>query len=181
MGKLEDYTRNRVEGLKWALKIIEEAKDLEGGVKNLRNEVRFRNATFVPLEIPAKRIHEVNIMLARRLMNTILIVFLKIFEEVYDWRGVRLQRLVEQFAKHSEVFFDEDPYGDRYVALSDYAKYFQEEYGIVFNDEVLDEMMSVEAKNEDARVKRVQFDVIEKLLKNSYPEALKHLKESLGM
>jgi hypothetical protein len=31
MGKLEDYTRNRVEGLKWALKIIEEAKDLEGG------------------------------------------------------------------------------------------------------------------------------------------------------
>lgn len=114
-------------------------------------------------------------------MNTILIVFLKIFEEVYDWRGVRLQRLVEQFAKHSEVFFDEDPYGDRYVALSDYAKYFQETYGIVFNDEVLDEMMSVEAKNEDARVKRVQFDVIEKLLKNSYPEALKHLKESLGM
>ena len=181
MGKLEDYTRNRMEGLAWALSIIDKEESVEQGVENLRKEVRFRRAVFVPLEIPKKRIHEVNIMLARRLMNTILIVFLKIFEEDYDWRGVRLQRLVEQFAKHSAVFFDEDPYGDRYVALSDYAKYFQEEYGIVFNDEVLDEMMSVEAKNEDARVKRVQFDVIEKLLKNSYPEALKHLKESLGM
>lgn len=42
-------------------------------------------------------------------------------------------------------------------------------------------MMSVEAKNEDARVKRVQFDIIEKLLKNSYPEALQHLKEVLSL
>lgn len=181
MGKLEDYTRNRMEGLAWALSIIDKEESVEQGVENLRKEVRFRRAVFVPLEIPKKGIHEVNIMLARRLMNTILIVFLKIFEEDYDWRGVRLQRLVEQFAKHSAVFFDEDPYGDRYVALSDYAKYFQDEYNITFSDSVLDEMMAVESRNEDARVKRVQFDVIEKLLKNSYPEALEHLKESLGM
>ena len=31
MGKLEDYTRNRIEGLKWALRIIDQAESLEGG------------------------------------------------------------------------------------------------------------------------------------------------------
>ena len=42
MGKLEDYTRNRIEGLAWALSIIDKEENVEQGVENLRKEVRFR-------------------------------------------------------------------------------------------------------------------------------------------
>ena len=88
--------------------------------------------------------------------QSIICKFLKIFEEVYDWRGVRLQRLVEQFAKHSEVFFDEDPYGDRYVEMSDYAEYFKEQYGIEFTDEQMAEMRTVEKEGIEAEPRQMR-------------------------
>ena len=90
MGKLEDYTRNRMEGLAWALSLIEKAETIEQGVENLRKEVRFRRATFVPLEIPAFRIREVNIMLARRMLSTILVVVIKVLDDEYGWKKKRL-------------------------------------------------------------------------------------------
>ena len=179
MGKIETYTKHRLEGLVWALDLIKKEESLEKGVEMLKSEIRFRKATFIPLEIPADSIRECSTLLAKRLMNTLLIVFLKIFEDEFGWKTKRLQRLVDLFAKHANVFFDEDPYGDRYVNLSDYAKYYKDEHGIEFSDEVLDELMSIEEQNEDQRLRRVQFEVIEKLLKNSYPEALEHLKKTL--
>lgn len=179
MGKIETYTKNRVEGLMWAYDLIRKEESLEKGVDMLEREIRFRKATFIPLEIPATSIRECSTMLAKRLMNRLLIVFLKIFEDEFEWKTKRLQRLVDLFAKHVGVFFDENPYGERYVQLSDYAKYYREEHGIIFTDDVLDEMLSVEEQNENKRLRKVQFDVIEKMLKNSYPEALEHLKKSL--
>jgi C1A family cysteine protease len=74
----------------------------------------------------------------------------------------------------------DDPYGDRYVEMSDYAEYFKEQYGIVFSDEQMQEMRTVEKENKAIDIKRVQVDVIEKHLKNSYPEALAHLKKAVG-
>lgn len=78
-------------------------------------------------------------------------------------------------------FFAVDPYGERYIVFSDYAKYFREEHGIEFSDEVLNELLSIEEQNEDKRLRKVQFDVIEKMLRNSHPEALEHLKINLGI
>lgn len=181
MGKVETYTKNRMEGLAWALSLIKNEANAEEGAKRLEQEVKLRRAVYIPLEIPAEAIHECNVMLAKRLMNTLLIVFLKVFEEEYDWRKVRLQRLVELFSKHSEVFFDTDPLGERYVTMSDYAKYFKEEYDIGFSDEVIEELMSIESQNEDKQLRRVQVGEIEKHLKNSYPEALEHLRKVLNL
>lgn len=180
MGKIETYTKNRVEGLVWALDLIQKEESLEKGVEMLRKEIALRKTTFIPLEIPNYRITECSAMLAKRLMNTLLIVFLKIFEEEFGWKKVRLQRMVELFSKHSGVFFDVDPYGDRYVTMSDYAKYFREEYEIGFSDEVLDELIAIEEQSADKRLRRVQFDVVEKHLKNRYPEALEYLKKQIG-
>ncbi len=181
MGKIETYTKNRVEGLVWALNLIQKEESLEKGVEMLKREIALRKTTFIPLEIPNYRITECSAMLAKRLMNTLLIVFLKIFEEEFSWKKVRLQRMVELFSKHSAVFFDSDPYGDRYVTMSDYAKYFKEEYDIGFSDEVLDELIAIEEQSADKRLRRVQFDVIEKCLKNRYPEALEYLKKQVGV
>lgn len=179
MGKVETYTKNRMEGLEWALDLIRNEANIEEGVKRLEQEVKLRRAVYIPLEIPAEAIHECSVMLTKRLMNTLLIVFLKVFEEEYDWRKVRLQRLVELFSKHSEVFFDTDPLGERYVTMSDYAKYFKEEYDIGFSDEVIEELMSIEEQNENRQMRKVQFGEVEKHLKNSYPEALEHLRRVL--
>lgn len=180
MGKLEDYTRNRIEGLKWALRIIDQAESLEGGVKNLRQEVRFRNATFIPLEIPAHKIRECSRLLAKRTLSTVLVMVIKVLDDEYGWKRQRLQKFIELFSRHTIGFEDEDPYGDRYVEMSDYAEYFKEQYGIVFSDEQMQEMRTVEKENKAIDIKRVQVDVIEKHLKNSYPEALAHLKKAVG-
>ena len=181
MGKIETYTRNRIEGLVWALDLIEKSESLENGVDMLKHESRFRKTMFIPLEIPAESIRSCSTMLAKRLMNTLLIVFLKLFEDEFGWKTKRLQRLVDLFSKHAGDCFDVDPYGERYIVFSDYAKYFREEHGIEFSDEVLDELLSIEEQNEDKRLRKVQFDVIEKMLRNSHPEALEHLKKNLGI
>ncbi len=181
MGKIETYTKNRTEGLIWALDLIQKEQSVEKGVEMLKREITFRRTTFIPLEIPAESIRECSTMLAKRLMNTLLIVFLKVFEDEFGWKTKRLQRLVELFGKYAGEFFDEDPYGDRYITLSDYAKYYREEHGIEFSSEVLDELIAIEEQNENKRLRKVQFDVIERMLKNSYPEALEHLKKTLGV
>ena len=180
MGKLEDYTRNRMEGLAWALSLIENAETIEQGVENLRKEVRFRRATFIPLEIPASRIREANRMLARRMLSTVLIVVIKVLDDEYGWKKQRLQKFISLFTKHTVAFEDVDPYGDRYVEMSDYAEYFKEQYGIEFTDEQMSEMRTIEKENRASDIKRIQVDVIERHLKNSYPEAFAHLKKVVG-
>lgn len=181
MGKIETYTKNRTEGLIWALDLIQREETIEKGVEKLKREITFRKATFIPLEIPADNIRECSTKLAKRLMNTLLIVFLKLFEDEFGWKTKRLQNLVNLFGKYAGEFYDEDPYGDRYITLSDYAKYYKEVHGIEFSDEVLDELLVIEEQSKDKRLRRVQFDVIERMLKNSYPEALEHLKKTLGV
>ena len=180
MGKLEDYTRNRMEGLAWALSIIDKEENVEQGVENLRKEVRFRRATFIPLEIPAHKIRECSRLLARRTLSTVLVMVIKVLDDEYGWKKQRLQTFIERFAKNTIGFEDEDPYGDRYVEMSDYAEYFKEQYGIEFTDEQMAEMRTVEKENRAADIKRIQVDVIERHLKNSYPEAFAHLKKVVG-
>lgn len=180
MGKLEDYTRNRMEGLAWALSIIDKEENVEQGVENLRKEVRFRRATFIPLEIPAHKIRECSRLLARRTLSTVLVMVIKVLDDEYGWKKQRLQTFIERFAKNTIGFEDEDPYGDRYVEMSDYAEYFKEQYGIEFTDEQMAEMRTVEKENRAANIKRIQVDVIERHLKNSYPEAFAHLKKVVG-
>ena len=180
MGKLEDYTRNRMEGLAWALSIIDKEESVEQGVENLRKEVRFRRATFIPLEIPAHKIRECSRLLARRTLSTVLVMVIKVLDDEYGWKKQRLQTFIERFAKNTIGFEDEDPYGDRYVEMSDYAEYFKEQYGIEFTDEQMAEMRTVEKENRAADIKRIQVDVIERHLKNSYPEAFAHLKKVVG-
>lgn len=179
MGKIETYTKNRIEGALWALKIAENEETAEKGLEVLRNELRFRNATFVPLEIPYKDIENLRQNLATRILNTMMVVLLQVFEEEYDWRGKRLQRLAYLFNKYSAHYMAEDPNGERYINMSDMATYFKEEYGINFNAEVLDDMLEIEELREQRRIKRVQWNQVEKHLKNSYPEALEHLRKVL--
>ena len=180
MGKLEDYTRNRMEGLAWSLSIIDKEENVEQGVENLRKEVRFRRAVFVPLEIPRRRIREVNEMLARRMLNVVLVTVIKVLDDEYGWKKKRLSKFITKFTKHAIGFEDIDPYGDRYIEMSDYAEYFKEQYGIEFSDAQMSEMRTIERGNRAAEIKRIQVDVIEKHLKNSYPEAFAHLKKVVG-
>ena len=180
MGKIDTYTKNRIEGLAWALSLIDKQENPEKGIEMLRKEVAFRRATFIPLEIPANKIRECSRLLAKRTLSTVLVMVIKVLDDEYGWKRQRLQKFIELFSRHTIGFEDEDPYGDRYVEMSDYAEYFKEQYGIVFSDEQMQEMRTVEKENKAIDIKRVQVDVIEKHLKNSYPEALAHLKKAVG-
>ena len=44
----------------------------------------------------------------------------------------------------------------------------------------MEEMRTIERGNRAADIKRIQVDVIEKHLKNSYPEAFAHLNKVVG-
>ena len=179
MGKLDTYTKNRIEGLAWALKIIDKEESLEKGVDMLRKEIQFRNVTPVPLEIPAEGIRKVNIELTNRVLNTVLVVVLKVLEDEYGWKKQRLQGFVGRFFNNAEDLQDLDPYGEKYAEISHYAEYFKETYGIEFTEEAINTMQKVEEENRADRIPRIQFDVIEKHLKNSYPDALEHLRKTV--
>lgn len=179
MSKIDTYTKNRTEGLAWALDLIRKCGTPEEGIEMLRKEIRFRKAVFIPLEIPAENIRRCSELLANRMMNTILVVILMVLEEEYGWREKRLKRFTELYAEYSGKYLDEDPYGDRYIVMTDYANYFREKYGVNFSAEVLDDMMEVERQNRENRERRVKFDAIERLLKDRYPEALEYLKERM--
>lgn len=179
MGKVETYTKNRVEGLIWALNLICKAKTLEEGVENLRREVKFRRETFVPLEFSKEQIRGCNTMMAERILNTVQVVCLKMMEEEYGWGKIRLQRFVRLFYENTKDMQSYDPYGDRYVNISEYAEYFKDTYGISFEDEAVETMKQIEAENRSLEVKRVQIDVLEKLLENRYPDALEYLRKEL--
>lgn len=181
MAKIDTYTKNRIEGLAWALRIIEREKDIESGVNMLRKEIRFRNAVCIPLEIPASEIGKANRIIKQRMLNSILVVVMKVLYENYGWKKKRLNRFMEQFTRHTLGMNDVDPYGDKYVEISHYAEYFREHYDSNFSIEAIEEMIMVEKENQSKDIRRVQMDVIERLLKNSYPEALVHLKKQLGV
>lgn len=181
MGKIDTYTKNRIEGLTWALRIIEREKDIKSGVDMLRKEIRFRNAVCIPLEIPASEIDKANRIIKQRMLNTILVVVMKVLDEDYGWKKRRLNRFMERFTRHTLGMNDVDPYGDKYVEISHYAEYFREHYDSNFSIEAIEEMIMVEEENRNKGIRRVQFDIIEKHLKNSYPEALEHLKKQIGV
>jgi hypothetical protein len=114
------------------------------------------------------------------MLSVVLVAVVKVLDDEYGWKKQRLSSFISKLAKHTICFEDVDPYGDRYVEMSDYAEYFKEQYGIEFTDEQMAEMRTVEKENRAADIKRVQVDVIEKHLKNSYPEAFAHLKKVVG-
>lgn len=180
MSKIDTYTKIRMEGLAWALKIIENEDSLEKGVDMLRKEIRFRNIVRLPLEIPAIEIAKANRIIKQRMLNIVMVVIIKVLDEDYGWKKKRLAEFMERFARHTLGMNDVDPYGEKYVEISHYAEYFRENYDADFSVEAIEEMIKVEEENRSAGIKRVQFDIIEKHLKNSYPEALEHLKKQLG-
>ena len=53
MAKIDKDTKNRIEGLRWALRIIEEEENAEKGVDMLRREIRFRNIIPAPMNSTA--------------------------------------------------------------------------------------------------------------------------------
>ena len=181
MGKIDTYTKNRIEGLRWALRIIEEEDDAQKGVDMLRREIRFRNIIPAPMNSTAKDVRVANEMLARRLISALMVVVIKILDDEYGWKKKRLKGFIEHFHRHTTGFEDIDPYGDHYAELSDYAKYYNENYDAGFSAEAINEMIQVEKENKMRALRYVQFGIIEKHLKNSYPEALEHLKKQLSL
>ena len=180
MAKIDNSMKNRIEGLLWALRIIEDEETLEKGVDMIRKEIRFRNIIPAPMHVKASEIRSANIMLTKRVINAMMVIIIKVFDEEYGWKKKRLSRLLEKFNRHTMGFEDMDPYGEHFVEVSDYAKWFNEEYGAMFSPEAVEEMVQVERENRQAQGKRVQVEAIEKILSCKYPEAWKYLKKQIG-
>lgn len=180
MAKIDTYTKNRLEGLEWALRIIEKEDSLEKGVDMLRRELRFRNIVPVPMRYRAEDVRVANQMLAKRLLSALLVVVLKVLDDEYGWKKKRLRGFIEKFHRHTVGFESIDPYGDHYAELSDYAKWFNETYDAGFSADAIEEMIHVENQNKMREIRRVQVDVVEKNLRSKYPEAWEHLKKQIG-
>lgn len=119
-------------------------------------------------------------MLARRMLNTVLVMVIKVLDDEYGWKKQRLSNFITKFTQHTIGFEDVDPYGDRYVEMSDYAEWFNETYDAGFSADAIEEMIHVENQNKMREIRRVQVDVVEKNLRSKYPEAWEHLKKQIG-
>lgn len=179
MGKISKEMALRNDGLAYALQIIKKQGNAEDGIKALEDEIVFRRIMPIPMEISRDKIRAAENLMGSRIMNNMFTVVLRILRDPYKFGAVRLQRFADSFQKCCKDFLDEDPMGVRYVKISDYAIYFRDEFGINYSDEQINSMIDIEKEIEEHRQRRVQFDVIKRMLKNSYPEALEHLKKCL--
>lgn len=133
----------RMGGMAYALKIAHER-----GIEGLEKEVKFRNASFTPLEIPDSALREFESEVKNRMINTVMIAMYLALIDEFHFGKTRLKRLNERFCKVSESAWELDCNGQHYVTMTEFAEYLNKEYCGSFD---IDLVKQVDLENDIAR------------------------------
>lgn len=181
MAKIDIQMLAQAQGEAYAWEMLKKAPSLEEGFEELERKVKYRGVYFHPLQIPEEKMRAIGRITAKNSVNTILTTCLHVLEKRYGFGKVRLNRFAEEFIDASKEYTWEDPDGSMYMQMSDLMRMYRNDYGIKFTDVDIDIITHSEVRMENERTKRIQWDRVEKNLKNSYPEALEHLRKVLGI
>lgn len=169
MGVKDKEYRARMSGMVYALKIVKES-----GVETLEKEIRFRNATFMPLEISQEKMLEIEDFLAERVMATMMPTMMLVLHDSFGFGKERLIRYKKAFLKRCEMLSSLDPLGEPYERIRDYVEEL-EKYGIEFD---MAKIEDVERTNNENRKRYAELEyVLDFLNRRGFGEAAEALRK----
>ena len=139
----------RMDGMAMALRIVEEY-----GVEGLREEVKTRNAVFIPLEVTRKSVEDLNDLLGNRILNT--------------------YRTEMMFTLNQKCL---DPFGKPYEKMSEHAEIVNQKIGKDILD--VDEIIKIEEENAEGKKRLIEYEyLLDFLHRKGFDDAAACLKEA---
>ncbi len=161
----------RMDGMAMALRIVEEQ-----GVEGLREEVKTRNAMFIPLEVTRKSVENINSFLGNRIMNTYRTEALFTLNQEFGFGPKRLQKFYEKFCQTVNMVQCADPFGKPYETMSEHAEIINQK----ISKELLDveEIKQIEAENAEGKKRLIEYEyLLDFLHRKGFDDAAACLKE----
>lgn len=119
MGKVDAHAQGRMEGIRFALKIVEEE-----GVEGLKKEVEFRGYTGLHTALSRKQLDEASEKIKNMTFDTVLAMSLFVLRDEFGFANKRLQRFIDRFVSKAECMVG------GLATWKDYLETLKEETGI---------------------------------------------------
>lgn len=91
----------RISGMIYALKIVEEK-----GIDGLRDEIKLRNITHVPITVRKETVEKCMKDAADMAVDAVLILSIMTLKDEFNFGTVRLQRFIDRFNSKAEFIAD---------------------------------------------------------------------------
>lgn len=119
MGKVDDYSAGRADGLRMARDIV--AKD---GLEELEKEIRFRNITGINVALTRKELDKACVKIKNRTLDTILVISVATLHDEFGFGAKRCRRFIERLNLKAECLVDD------MASWDDYIQSIRDELGI---------------------------------------------------
>lgn len=121
MGKLTKDEQLRREGMSYALKVAKEK-----GIEGLEEELRFRGAYNVPINIPKATLDEFTLNVKQHMFDTLSLLTSATLHDEFGFGKERIQRFIKRLNLKAECI------GEDYCTWQDYQEIMREECGMEF-------------------------------------------------
>lgn len=159
----------RMDGMAMALRIVEER-----GVEGLREEVKTRNAMFIPLEVTRKSVEDLNDFLGNRILNTYRTEMLFTLNQKFGFGPKRLLKFYEEFGHTVDMIQCLDPFGKPYEKMSEHAEIVNQKIGNILD---VDEIKRIEKENAEGKKRLIEYEyLLDFLHRKGFDEAAECLK-----
>lgn len=146
-----------------------------GGIEALEEEVRFRNATKLQIDIDTKKADKIYRDMLEKMYATYTTACYWTLNNLWHHGKKGLRAFKDEFDSHVLTLNMVDYYGERYVRFKDMAKELNEKYDLRID---MDRVEDVDTLNDRAMDMRASIPAIYELLKgNGHEEAAGFLKE----
>lgn len=161
--------RFRMDGMAMALRIVEER-----GVEGLREEVKTRNAMFIPLEVTRKSVEDLNAFLGNRILNTYRTKMLFTLNQKFGFGPKRLMKFYEEFGNTVDMVTCLDPFGNPYDKISEHAEFINEKLGNLL---AVDAIKRIEEEEMEGKKRMIEYEyLVDFLHRKGFDEAAECIK-----
>lgn len=119
MAKVNKEEQARREGMAYALKVAKEK-----GIDGLEEELKFRNATHIPVAVSRSACDEQINLIRLNTIDTVTILFVATLHDEFDFGQKRVQRVLDRFDQKAEGIIG------NYCTWDDYIQLIKEELNI---------------------------------------------------
>lgn len=148
------------------------------GLEALKKELQFRRATYLQMEISTEKCNEIMEDVFTRIYNAYNVAVYKVLHDKYGFAEKRLKEFTDTFNGVVSDIATTDCYGEMLYTFEDYAKEFNEKYGMNLN---MDKIEEVDALNRRSFGQKADVHAIEILLhEHGFGDAAEFLREYLS-
>lgn len=119
MGKLQEYSSGRYDGLMMALKLVK-----SGGIEVLEEEIKFRGKTGINTALCQKELEQACVKIKEMTLDTMIVIAVATLHDEFGFGKARLKRFIDRMVLKTECMLDQ------MATWEDYIQVIQEETGL---------------------------------------------------